>query len=77
MHFFLYEILARVVAVYLGVETYRKIRRGLVERKIKSFNPDWLDWRTYVNNRDANPVMYWIEITIQTTILLGRRLIIA
>jgi hypothetical protein len=71
MDFFLYEVVARVVALYLAIDTYRTIQRGLVEGKIKSFNPDWLDWITYVNNRKTNPVMFWIEICIQTSILVA------
>ncbi len=34
MQFFLYEIVARIVAIYLCVDCYRKLRNGLVERKI-------------------------------------------
>jgi hypothetical protein len=71
MHFFLHEIVARVVAGYLAMDSCQKIRRGLIERKINSFNPDWLDWFTYVNSRDANPVMYWTEIVIQSAVFLS------
>jgi hypothetical protein len=44
MQFFLYEIVARIVAIYLCVDCSRTLWRGLVERKIRSFNPEFLDW---------------------------------
>jgi hypothetical protein len=71
MDFLLYQVVARVVAVYLAIDTYRTIQRGLAEGKISSFNPDWLDWFTYVNNRETHPTRFWLEIFIQTTILIG------
>ncbi len=71
MQFFFYEIVARVVAAYLALDSFQKIRRGLVEGKIKSFNPDWLDWVTYVNHRDTNPIMFWVEICVQMSILIA------
>jgi hypothetical protein len=37
MQFFLYEIVARIVAIYLCVYSIRKVRSGLVERKITYF----------------------------------------
>jgi hypothetical protein len=44
MRFFLYEIVARIVAIYLCVDCSRKLWYGLVERKIRFFNPDFLNW---------------------------------
>ena len=38
MQFFLYEIVARIVAIYLCVDCSRKLWHGLVERKIAYFN---------------------------------------
>lgn len=69
MQFFLYEIVARVVAIYLCVDCYRKIRDGLVERKIVIFNSDFLDWSRWISHRDAEPVSYWIQIAIQISLL--------
>jgi hypothetical protein len=72
MQFFLYEIVARVVAIYLCVDCSRKLWRGLVERKIGYFNPDLLNWWSYEDaHRDAAPVRYWMEIGIQITILVA------
>ena len=60
MQFFLYEIVARIVAIYLCVDCSRKLWYGLVERKIRPFNPDFLNWlnpwANLVADRDAAPV---------------------
>jgi hypothetical protein len=44
MQFFLYEIVARIVAIYLCFDCYRKPRHGLAERKIASFSSDPVNW---------------------------------
>ena len=46
MRFFFYEIVARIVAIYLCVVCGRTLWYGLVERKITSFHShtDILDW---------------------------------
>jgi hypothetical protein len=71
MRFFLYEIVARIVAIYLFVDYSRKLWHGLVERKIGyvvrdgdflSLLLDWVDWSKLVIYRDAAPVRYWIQI---------------
>lgn len=70
MQFFLYEIAARVVAIYLCVDCIRTVRSGLVERKITSFSShtDILDWSTRpVFHGDTAPVRYWIQIGLQIT----------
>jgi len=75
MQFFLYEIVARIVAIYLCVDCSRKLWYGLKERKIAYFNSDFLDsfldWSNWVAHRDAAPVQYWIQIGIQITILVA------
>jgi hypothetical protein len=77
MRFFLYEIVARVVAVYLFVDCWRRLRNGLAERKIAYYNGgdvlDWLffDWSNRVVQRDTAPVTYWIEMGLQAFALLG------
>jgi hypothetical protein len=70
MQFFLYEIVARVVAIYLCVDCYRKLRHGLVERKIAYFNTDLIDWllvdrSKMIIPRDAAPIRYWITIGLR------------
>ena len=81
MQFFLYEIVARVVAIYLCVDCWRIIRNGLVERKIAYINDDfidWLliDWSNWFIDRDAAPVRYWITIGLRI-IGLVRCLVVA
>jgi hypothetical protein len=58
MQFFLYEIVARIIAFYLLVDTSRQLRRGLAERKIRYFNSNLLSWSTWIADRDATPVQY-------------------
>lgn len=76
MQFFLYEIVARIVAIYLCFYCSRRLWHGLVERKIAYFNDDildWLfiDWSKVVAHRDATPVRYWIQIGLVIFGLLG------
>jgi hypothetical protein len=71
MHFFFYEIIARIVAVYLIVDCSRKLRSGLVERKIAYFNADLLNWSNWVAHRDATPVRYWIQMGFQIIALVA------
>ena len=76
MQFFLYEIVARIVAIYLCVYCSRKLWDGLVERKIAYFNDDFigwllLDWSKVVAHRDATPIRYWILIGLRITCVAG------
>jgi len=71
LHFFLYEIVARVVAVYLFFDTARDLRNGYVERKIRVWNSSLLIWRRYVTDRDAAPIQYWIQIGIRIVSLIA------
>jgi 4-amino-4-deoxy-L-arabinose transferase-like glycosyltransferase len=71
MRFFLYEIVARIVAIYLCFDCGRKLRNGLVERKIAYFNDNFLGWSNWVADRDATPVRYWIQMGIQIIILVA------
>src|SRR5262249_985415 len=76
MKFFLYEIVARIIAIYLCLDCSRTLWYGLVERKIAYFNADfidWLlvDWSKVVAHRDATPVRYWIQIGIRISLLVA------
>ena len=77
MQFFFYEIVARIVAIYLCVNCYRTIRNGLVERKIGyTGNGDILDWLIFdtsrwVAQRDTTPIRYWIQIGFQAIALVA------
>jgi hypothetical protein len=72
MQFFLHEIVARVVAIYLLVDCYRNIRGGFAERKIAVFNSDLLDWYPYPDlYRDAAPVRFWLTMGLQLISLIA------
>jgi hypothetical protein len=71
MQFFLYEIVARIVAIYLCVDCSRKLWHGLAERKIVYFNDNLLDWSNWAAHRDATPVRYWIQVGIQIIALVA------
>jgi hypothetical protein len=71
MQFFLYGIVARIVAIYLCFDSSRKLWHGFVERKIAFFNPDFLNWSNWVAHRDAAPVQYWMQIGIQIVVLVA------
>jgi hypothetical protein len=75
MHFFLYEIVARIVAVYLGVDCSRILWRGFIERRIAYHNSDLIAWlldpTTWVAHRDDAPVQYWLHMGSQMMALVG------
>ena len=74
MQFFLYEIVARVIAIYLLIDTGRALWYGLAERKTAVANymfmdafvrlPDWSA------DRDSAPFQYWFLIIGQVFGLL-------
>jgi hypothetical protein len=64
MQFFLYEIVARLVAIYLCVDCGRRFWTGLAERKIELDCDDILDWSTWVFHREEMPVRYWIAMVL-------------
>ncbi len=67
MTFFLYQIVARIVALVLFVICCRELRTALIERKIKYESPDFLDWweDTWSAQRDTAPVQYWFIVGVQ------------
>ena len=72
MQFFLCEVVARIVAIYLCIYLIRELRNGLAERKIRYWNSDLLDWYSYgFLHRDAAPVRYWIEIGLRIISLIA------
>jgi hypothetical protein len=75
MQFLLYEIVARVVAIYLCVDTGRELWNGFVERKIAPYSLDFLDWfnpwSNRVAHRDASPIAYWAHISVYIGIFLA------
>jgi hypothetical protein len=79
MQFFLYEVVARIAAVYLCVVCYRNLRDGLAERKMTSYSSDLIDSilaalmdpSVRVAHRDTAPVRYWILMGLQVFGLVG------
>jgi hypothetical protein len=71
--FFLYEIVARIVAIYLCFDCWLDVRAGFVERKIRPYSPDFLDmfnpWSNRVAHRDTAPVQYWMLISVHIGLL--------
>jgi hypothetical protein len=73
MQFFLYEIVARIVAIYLGFDCYRKLRDGFAERKIASYSSDPINWilesfmdpSARVAHRDTAPGQYWMVMGLR------------
>jgi hypothetical protein len=75
MQFFLYEIVARLVAIYLCFICGRKLQHGFVEREITPWR-GLLDFNKNVFHRDTVPVLYWMEMG-QVTIGLVAGLLVA
>jgi hypothetical protein len=79
MQFFLYEVVARIVAVYLCVVCYRILRDGLIERKVAVYSSDPIDWvldtftdpSIRIAHRDTAPARYWIFMGLQVLSLIG------
>ncbi|WP_424630532.1 hypothetical protein [Bradyrhizobium sp. SYSU BS000235] len=65
------EIVARIVAIYLCVDSSRKLRHALAERKIRYWNSNFLDWWNADIHRDATPVKYWIQIGFRIIALVA------
>jgi hypothetical protein len=58
----------------------RTVWYGYVERKVRAFNThtdildwllDWSSWSRQVFHRDTAPVRYWMEMGMQTTVLVA------
>ncbi|HLG84934.1 MAG TPA: hypothetical protein VKY22_28340 [Bradyrhizobium sp.] len=78
MKFFLYEILARIVAIYFCFDCGRTLWSGLVERRITYVlgTGDILDWffparSRWTFERDATPIQYWMTVGLQVISLLA------
>lgn len=76
MRFFLCEIVARIVAIWVCWSCGQTLWNGLAERKIAYFNDDligslFIDWSKVIAYRDTTPVQYWIQIGLQITCVAG------
>ncbi len=76
MRFFLYEIVARIVAIWVGYGCGRTLWNGLMTRRIRYYNGDLIDgllvdWSKVIADRDRTPVRYWLEIGVWTFAVFG------
>jgi hypothetical protein len=76
MQFFLYEIVARIVAIYVCYSCGRQLWDGLGARKISYWNDDFIGslligWSKLVTYRDTQPIRYWIEISARILAVIG------
>ncbi len=78
MRLFLYEVVARIVAIYLCFYFGRQLRDGFVERKIEFYltRSDFIDWlltspSSWIVYRDIAPVRYWMTIGLRIFGLLA------
>jgi hypothetical protein len=71
LQFFLYEIAARVVAFYLSVDTFRELRNGLAEGKIRVWSSSLLVWRTDPIDREAAPWQFWAQVVTRIIALIA------
>ena len=74
IEFFLYEILGRIVAAYLCFDCYRELKHGILEGKIRYFNPSIflvVTGRRMFAVRDTEPWLYRMEMGNRVFILLA------
>lgn len=78
MQFFLYEILARLAAIYVGFDCIRTLWSGLVERRITFVlaSGDILNWLLtsppkWTFERDAAPFRYWMTVAFTIFTLIA------
>lgn len=75
MHFFLYEIAARILAVYLLVDSVRTLRRAVVEGKICYHSSNWFDfffdWSDRIIDRNTSPFFYRLQFCAQIATVAG------
>lgn len=69
MHFFLYEIAARILAVYLLVDSVRTLRRAVAEGKVSYRSSNWFDfffdWSDRIIDRNTSLFWYWLQFCAQ------------
>jgi hypothetical protein len=66
MQTFFYEIVGRVVAIYLFVDSCREISNALTTKEIRAFNGSLLNWSSRrIVQKSAAPASYWRQIGIQ------------
>jgi hypothetical protein len=68
MQTFFYEVVVRLVAIYLGFDSARKLYYGFAERKILFFGSFFSVWLVY---RDTQPWLYWSAVSSQAFSLVA------
>jgi hypothetical protein len=75
MQFFLHEIVARVVAAYLFINTIEALRHALAKRKLSfeqyGFVETLLNVPDSVTHRDTNPFRYWFLFGLEVFFLMA------
>ena len=71
MDFFLHQIAARILAIYLCVDSIRTLKLALAEGKIRYHSSDWIDlllnWSDRFTYRDRSPGWFWIQFGLQVS----------
>jgi len=68
MKTFFYEVVVRLVAIYLGFDSGRKLYYGFADRKILFFGSFFSVLLVY---RDTQPFLYWSAVSSQAFSLLA------
>ena len=71
MQILLYGIVARVVAVCVGVYTGHELWISYRKRKITFTNDGLLDWSQTILSRDSEPVKYWMVFLLELVALVA------
>ncbi|WP_314962821.1 hypothetical protein [Bradyrhizobium cosmicum] len=61
-----FDVGYRLVAVALSVCCARQAWHGLIARKIRFVDDDWLDWSRWASqvfHRDTMPIRYWMQLS--------------
>jgi hypothetical protein len=69
MEFFLYDVLARIVAIYFVYDCSRKIWDASHEKKITVVNSEFFGWSNRDAHRDEAPIQYWWQISKEVSSL--------
>ena len=77
MQFLLYDVVARIVAIYLCLDAGRRLKLGLAERKMTYRRRyDVLEWllgwdtdETRLIRKDDTPVRYWLLISKESLLM--------
>lgn len=63
MEFFLYDVLARIVAMYFVYDCGRKVWHAFHEKKITLIDSEFFGWSNRDADRDEAPIQFWWQIS--------------